>query len=199
MGVMKMGNIVPKVGLEPISLTFQASVPPLHNIGYPGVTTIPTPTCLYATLCLRGQYRLLHSSPWKCKFLQLKAYRPYIYIDRVGSTTIQRIACSGSWPRQTSVVSVMKMGDIVPRVGLEPTSMPFQPNLLPLHHIGFTDVPLYPRPPFYAALCLRVQRRLLQYVHICVFIHMWNALFKNIIKLGIGIARRFFGMVLNVF
>ena len=32
MGVTKMGNIVPKVGLEPTSLAFRASVLPLLHI-----------------------------------------------------------------------------------------------------------------------------------------------------------------------
>ena len=48
MGVMKMGNIVPRVGLEPISLAFRTSVLPLHNVGFPDVITIPMPTCLYS-------------------------------------------------------------------------------------------------------------------------------------------------------
>ena len=49
-GVMKMGNIVPRVGLKHISLAFRASVLPLHHIGFPDVTFIPTPTCLYKSL-----------------------------------------------------------------------------------------------------------------------------------------------------
>ena len=44
--VMKMGTTVPWVGLEPTSLAFPASVLPLHPVGFPGVTTTPTPTCL---------------------------------------------------------------------------------------------------------------------------------------------------------
>ena len=34
------------------------------------------------------------------------------------------------------VVGLMKIGNIVPRVGLEPTSLSFQTSVLPLHHIG---------------------------------------------------------------
>ena len=58
MGVMKMGNTVPRAGLEPTSLTFRASVLPLHNVGslmsllYPHLPA-------YATACLRGQCRPL--------------------------------------------------------------------------------------------------------------------------------------------
>ena len=49
-GVMKMGNTVPRVGLEPTSLAFWASVLPLHHVGFPDFTTIPTPTCLCSSL-----------------------------------------------------------------------------------------------------------------------------------------------------
>ena len=55
MRVMKMGNIVPRAGLEPTSLAFRASVPPLHHVGFPGVTTTPTPTCLCSSLPQRSE------------------------------------------------------------------------------------------------------------------------------------------------
>ena len=58
MSVMKMGNIVPRVGIKPTSLAFWTSVLLLHHIGFPDVTTVPTP--VYAAPCLRGQWRLLH-------------------------------------------------------------------------------------------------------------------------------------------
>ena len=61
------------------------------------------------------------------------------------------------------VMGVMKMGNIVPRAGLEPTSLAFQASVLPLHHVGSLMSPLYPCPLVYVALCLRGQRRLLQY------------------------------------
>ena len=58
MGVTKMGYIVPRVGIEPISLAFHASVLPLHHIG-----SLMSPLCprlpVYAVPCLRGQCRLL--------------------------------------------------------------------------------------------------------------------------------------------
>ena len=49
-GVMKMGNIVPRAGNEPTSLAFYASVLPLHHIGFPDVMTMSTPTCLSSSL-----------------------------------------------------------------------------------------------------------------------------------------------------
>ena len=36
----------------------------------------------------------------------------------------------------TSVIGVMKMVNIVPRVGIEPTSMEFRARVLPLQHAG---------------------------------------------------------------
>ena len=49
----------------------------------------------------------------------------------------------------------MKMGNIVPRVGIGPTSLAFRASMLPLHHAGFLTSLLYPHPPVYAAPCLR--------------------------------------------
>ena len=61
----------------------------------------------------------------------------------------------------TSIVGVMKMGNIVPRAGIEPISLAFSVSVLPLHHIGSLMSPLYPHPPVYAAPYLRGQCRLL--------------------------------------
>ena len=44
----------------------------------------------------------------------------------------------------TSLIGVMKMGNIVPRAGLEPTSLAFWASVLPLHHLGPLMSPLYP-------------------------------------------------------
>ena len=56
MGVMKMGNSVPRSGLGPISLAFWASVLPLHYISS---LMSPLYPCLpvYAAPCLRAQCR----------------------------------------------------------------------------------------------------------------------------------------------
>ena len=82
------------------------------------------------------------------------------------------------WPVQypghdTSVMGEIKMGNIVPRVGIEPTSLAFRVSVLPLHyiasqmsplplhHIASQMSPLYPHLLVYAAPCLRCQCRLL--------------------------------------
>ena len=41
-------------------------------------------------------------------------------------------------------VGVMKMGNIVPRMAVEPTSMALRASVLPLHHVGSLMSPLYP-------------------------------------------------------
>ena len=61
----------------------------------------------------------------------------------------------------TSVVGVMKMRNIVPRAGLEPTSLACRSSMLPLHQIGFLPSVLNPHPPVYVTLCLRGQCPLL--------------------------------------
>ena len=58
-GVMKMGNIAPRAGIEHTSLAFQASVLPLHHVGSLMSSLYPCPP-VYAAPCLRGQCRLLH-------------------------------------------------------------------------------------------------------------------------------------------
>ena len=62
-GVMKMENIVARAGIEPTSLTFRASVLPLHHVGkFPDVTTMPMPTMSMQLLAseIQGQCRQLH-------------------------------------------------------------------------------------------------------------------------------------------
>ena len=43
----------------------------------------------------------------------------------------------------TSVMDMMKMGNIVPRAGLEPSYLAFPASVLPLYHIGSLMSPLY--------------------------------------------------------
>ena len=62
---------------------------------------------------------------------------------------------SGAGTNKLNVAGGIKMGNIVPRAGLEPTSLAFWVSALPLHHIGSLTSPQYPRPPGYAAPCFR--------------------------------------------
>ena len=58
-----------------------------------------------------------------------------------------------------NVMGVMKIGNIVHRAELEPTSLAFQASVLSLHHIGSLMSALFPCLPVYVALCLRGQCR----------------------------------------
>ena len=55
----------------------------------------------------------------------------YVYIPVYKSICVYYVCCG-----------VMKMGNIVPRVGIEPKSLVFQAGVLPLHHIGSLMSPL---------------------------------------------------------
>ena len=70
-----------------------------------------------------------------------------------------------------SVVGMMKMGNIVPKLGFESKSLAFQVSVLPLHHIGSLLSPLYPRLPVCAAPCLRGKCTL---VHTYELSHLFN-------------------------
>ena len=55
MAEMKTGNIGPRMGIEPTSLAFWASVIPSHHVGsLMSLITIPTPTCLCSSLPQRS-------------------------------------------------------------------------------------------------------------------------------------------------
>ena len=58
MCVMKMGNIVPRVGIKPTSLAFWASVRHLHHMGSL-MSLLNTRLSMQFLPCLRGQCRLL--------------------------------------------------------------------------------------------------------------------------------------------
>ena len=58
----------------------------------------------------------------------------------------------------TSVMDLMKMGNVVPRGGIEPTSLPFRASVLTITPCRFPFMsPLCPCLPVYAAPCLRGQ------------------------------------------
>ena len=65
--------------------------------------------------------------------------------------------------RVAIVMAVMKMGNIVTRVGIKPTSLAFRASVLPFHHVHSLMSPLYPCPSVYVALCFRGQCRLLHW------------------------------------
>ena len=106
---MIMANIASRTGIRPTSLAFRASVLTITSSGLLNVTTL---------YCLRGQWRLLHSSTWNCKSLMfIITYRQWCYIYTEGRF-YNYIACTG-----TSVMEMMIIRNTVPRVGIETPSL----------------------------------------------------------------------------
>ena len=75
----------------------------------------------------------------------------------------------------TSVVGVMKMGNIVPRARIEPKSLAFR-DRKPHNHIGSLMLSLYPHLPVYAAPCLGGQCRLL-HKYMCVYHCLYTCIY----------------------
>ena len=136
--MISMGNITPRMGIEPTSLAVRASVLRLHHVG-----SLMSPLCpcltVYAAPYLGGQCSLLHSPPSNCKPL-----KTYNYVQAVTSHTYTQCRFNNHMAhslymimvRATSVMSVMNIGNIVPRAGIEPTPLAFQASVLPLYHVG---------------------------------------------------------------
>ena len=85
--MMKVGNIVPRAGLEPTYLTFWASVIPLHYGSSLMLSLYPQVSADYYT----RPHRIVNL------LMLIITYIQAIAIHRVGSTTIQCIAGTGSW------------------------------------------------------------------------------------------------------
>ena len=90
------------------------------------------------------------------------------------------------------VVGVIKMGKIMPRAGIGPTSQAFWASVLPLRHVGSVMSPLCLRLPVYAASCLIGQCRqynsatgiMIQYP-LCLFVLMTPKAQKATSAIGI--------------
>ena len=159
-----MGNILPRVGLELTCLAFQANILSLHHtcsLMSPLYQHLP----VYAAPRLRGQCRLLHLSPWNCKcFIDYTCIHTGSELSYIQTGQVQQpysILLVQDGGHVTSDMGVIKIGNIVLRAGLEPTSLAVQANILPLHHTCSLMSPLYQRLPVYVAPCLRSQCRLL--------------------------------------
>ena len=83
-------------------------------------------------------YSISHTTVTQSEFEGV--YVCLIAYDRSPSSYIWQHSTTNS---SSTVVSVMKMGNILPRLGLEPTSLAFRASVLPLQHIGFLMTPLY--------------------------------------------------------
>ena len=131
-----------RMGLKPTSLAFWASVLPLHHLGSLMSPLYPRPPILQLLAYTRPPDIV---SIW-C--LQLHTYRQWPFIIHTQGKFNNHTVCSlyRIMIKPTSVVGVMNVGNNLPRVGLEPTSLGFPASMLRLHHIGSLMSPLYPRP-----------------------------------------------------
>ena len=130
MDVMKMGNIVPRAGIETTSLTFSVSVLTITPLSFPNVTSLPMSTCLCGSLPERSvqNYYTHPSRIVSLKCLQLHTGRDQ---GRFNNHTV--ISLYWIMVMTTSVMGVMgvmKMGNIVPTAGIEPTSLAFRVSVL---------------------------------------------------------------------
>ena len=109
-GVMKIGNIVPRAGIEPTPRAFQASVLRYHHIGI--VVTSGSLT-VYGAHCLRGQFTVMNC----------KSFIAYSYIhtdnglmhprqERFNNHSVHSLY--GIMVMVTSVVGVIKMEILYP-------------------------------------------------------------------------------------
>ena len=127
-----------------------------------GVMTVGNTVPIYAYLCL---------SHLSMKLLPLDV-RQWPYLHTRGRFK-NHTACSlyEIMVMATSFMGVMKMWKIVPRAGLESTSLAFWASVLPLHHIGSLTLPLHQWLPVYVAPCIRGHCLLLHYQYsiiVCV-------------------------------
>ena len=122
MGVLKVGNTVPRAEIEPTSLAFRVSVLPIHHIGYlmssiRPHSSLPEKSVQTTTL-----------TPCNCK-----PFNTYNYIQAVTSYTHTQGRFNNHTVHSlymimvtaTCVVGVLKMGNTVPRVKIEPRSLAF--------------------------------------------------------------------------
>ena len=85
---------------------------------------------------------------------------------------------------QGNVIGVMKMGNILPIVGTESTSLAFWANVLPLHHVGFLMSPRYPRLTVY---CSSLPQRSVQTTTVIILgpvlihdnMHSWRRFYSD--------------------
>ena len=158
---------MPRAGIGPRSLAFKVSVIPLHHIDSLMLPLYPH-LPVYAALSLRGHYRLLHSSPLNYKSFNAYNYIPYIYIHRVGSSTIQHKACTVSWSWHQCHRVWWKSEILCLEQESKPTFLACRASVLSFHHVGSLMSPLYPRLPVYH--CIRGQCRLLH--KLCVLFYI---------------------------
>ena len=126
MCVMKMGNLVPRQGISGILDQCATIIP--HRL--PDVITLPMPTCLFGSLSERS---VQITTPIPLELLTITYIQVMaLHIQTQGrfnnytAHSVYRIMV-----KTTGVMGAMQMGNIVPRVGIEPTPLAFHASVLP--------------------------------------------------------------------
>ena len=102
MGVIKMGNIMPRVGIDPSSLAFQASVLSITSPRLPGVTTLPTPTFLCGSVPERlGQTTTFLIFIFTSEMLRVRA----TFLIFIFTSEMLKVLNFGVHPRMLDVIA----------------------------------------------------------------------------------------------
>ena len=104
-GVIKMGNIVQKLRIEPTSLAFRARVLRLHHIGSM-VSSLYSRRPVCAAPFLRGQCRLLHIKLYMTidgqKYSISTHHKPMCQIPHIHNYTFDGITCDSTFSHVSS-------------------------------------------------------------------------------------------------
>ena len=118
MGEMKTGSIVPRVGIDP---TFLALRPSTLTI-----TSCRTPLCHHHI----HAYLFMQLFVWEISAMYYTNPPGIVSLVSPTITYIQAVTSQGRFRNHTAhslyrILGEMKMGNIMPRVGIEPTSLAF--------------------------------------------------------------------------
>ena len=123
---MKVRNIVPRAGIKPASLVFWLSMLPLHHVGslshqythaYLSMQLLASEVSADYYTRPPGVVSLLMLT---VTYIQAMNYLTFTYTGYVQQPYSVYLIQNPS--HDTSVVGVMKIGNIVPRAGIKPTS-----------------------------------------------------------------------------
>ena len=126
-----MGNTVPRAGLKATSLAFWGSVLPLHHVGFPDVITIPMPTCLYSSVPQTSVQTTVQA---------VISHTQGRFNNHPGCSLCRTMLMA------TSVMSLMIMGNSVPKTGIEPTYLAFPASVLTITPGRLPDGTTIPTP-----------------------------------------------------
>ena len=113
-GVMQMGNIVPRAVINPKSLAFRASVLTITPLRLSNVTTVSMPTSLCSFMPQRS---VLTTTPVPLElYVHMSRQSHHIHEHRVVQQPYTVDSLYKTMVKTTSVVGVLKMGNVGPHL-----------------------------------------------------------------------------------